>query len=58
MHRNLCSVALLPAARKVPNAIVVKADGTNWQHQIHDGTQREALHVARLLERQLAVTPA
>jgi hypothetical protein len=42
----------------VPNAIVVKADGTSCQHQIHDAAQREALHVARLLERQLAVTPA
>ena len=28
------------------------------RHQIHDGAQREALHEARLLERQLAVTPA
>jgi hypothetical protein len=26
--------------------------------KIHDGAQREALHAARLLERQLAVTPA
>jgi hypothetical protein len=43
--------------RNVPHAIVV-ADGTSCRHQIHDGAQREALHVARLLERQLAVTPA
>jgi hypothetical protein len=35
-------VSLLPAVRKVPNAIVV-ADGTSCRHQIHDGAQREAL---------------
>ena len=54
---QMAEVSLLPAVRKVPNAIVV-ADGTSYRHQIHDGAQREALHVARLLERQLAVTPA
>ncbi|MDB6107694.1 MAG: putative FAD-dependent oxidoreductase [Gammaproteobacteria bacterium] len=54
---QMAEVSLLPAVRKVPNAIVV-ADGTSCRHQIHDGAQREALHVARLLERQLAVTPA
>jgi Fe-S oxidoreductase len=53
---QMAEVSLLPAVRKAPNAIVV-ADGTSCRHQIHDGAQREALHVARLLERQLAVTP-
>ena len=41
--------ALLPAIRKQPDAIVV-ADGTSCRHQIADGAQREAVHVARLLE--------
>jgi FAD/FMN-containing dehydrogenase/Fe-S oxidoreductase len=54
---QMAEVSLLPAVRKVPNAIVV-ADGTSCRHQIHDGAQREVLHVARLLERQLAVTGA
>jgi hypothetical protein len=41
---------LLPAVRKHPDAIIV-ADGTSCRHQIADGAQREAVHVARLLER-------
>lgn len=36
-----------------PDAIVL-ADGTSCRHQIHDGAQREAVHVARLLADQLA----
>ncbi len=35
--------------RKQPDAIVV-ADGTSCRHQIADGAQRQALHVARLLD--------
>ena len=35
-----------------PDAIVV-ADGTSCRHQIRDGAQREAVHVAALLARQL-----
>jgi Fe-S oxidoreductase len=48
----MAEAALLPAIRKAPEAIVV-ADGTSCRHQISDGTQREAIHVARLLERLL-----
>jgi len=49
----MAEAALLPAVRKQPEAIVV-ADGTSCRHQIADGAQREALHVALLLERLLA----
>jgi Fe-S oxidoreductase len=45
-------LALLPAVRKSPDALIV-ADGTSCRHQIADGAGREALHVARLLERML-----
>ena len=38
--------------KSVPEAIVV-ADGTSCRHQIADGAQRQALHVACLLARQL-----
>jgi len=48
----MAEASLLPAVRKQPGAIVV-ADGTSCRHQIRDGAQREAIHVARLLERQL-----
>jgi FAD/FMN-containing dehydrogenase/Fe-S oxidoreductase len=49
---QMAELSLLPAVRKVPNAIVV-ADGTSCRHQIADGAGREALHAARLLARQL-----
>jgi Fe-S oxidoreductase len=50
---QMAEAALLPAVRAQPDAVVV-ADGTSCRHQIADGAQRQALHVARLLERQLA----
>jgi FAD/FMN-containing dehydrogenase/Fe-S oxidoreductase len=50
---QMAEAALLPAIRAKPEAIVV-ADGTSCRHQIADGSQRQALHVARLLEMQLA----
>jgi len=50
---QMAELSLLPAIRAQPEAIVV-ADGTSCRHQIRDGAQREAIHVARLLERQLA----
>ncbi len=46
---QMAELSLLPAVRKQPDAIVV-ADGTSCRHQIHDGTSRQAVHVARLLE--------
>jgi Fe-S oxidoreductase len=45
---RMAEASLLPALRQRPEAIVV-ADGTSCRHQIADGTQREAVHVARLL---------
>ncbi len=49
----MAEATLLPRVRSVPNAIVV-ADGTSCRHQILDGTNREAVHLALLLEQQLA----
>ena len=45
---QMAELSLLPAVRKQPDAIMV-ADGTSCRHQIADGAQRQALHVARLL---------
>jgi Fe-S oxidoreductase len=42
-------ISLLPAVRKASPDDLVVADGTSCRHQIHDGTGREALHVARVL---------
>ena len=46
---QMAEAALLPAIRRQPDAIVV-ADGTSCRHQIADGTRRQAVHAARLLE--------
>jgi len=49
---RMAEASLLPAIRKAPGAIVV-ADGTSCRQQIEAGAGREALHVARLLDRCL-----
>jgi len=54
---QMAEAKLLPAVRAAPDAIVV-ADGTSCRHQIFDGTAREAIHVARLLERLLRASAA
>ena len=50
---QMAEASLLPAVREKPDAIVV-ADGTSCRHQIVDGAQREALHVAKLPAGQLS----
>jgi FAD/FMN-containing dehydrogenase/Fe-S oxidoreductase len=54
LSMQMAEAKLLPAIRRQPEAIIV-ADGTSCRHQIRDGTQREALPVARLLERLMKV---
>ena len=46
-------LSLLPAVRGAAADTLIIADGTSCRHQIHDGAQREALHVASVLERAL-----
>jgi Fe-S oxidoreductase len=46
-------LSLLPAVRNAPPDTVIVADGTSCRHQIKDGTQREAVHVARVLQQCL-----
>ncbi|MEO8136753.1 MAG: FAD-linked oxidase C-terminal domain-containing protein [Betaproteobacteria bacterium] len=46
-------LSLLPAVRAAAAGTLIIADGTSCRHQIHDGAQREAVHVARALERAL-----
>ena len=48
ISKRMAEANLLPAIRQSPEAVLV-ADGTSCRHQIADGTQREALHAARLL---------
>jgi hypothetical protein len=46
-------LSLLPAVRKADANTLIVADGTSCRHQIHDGTGRIALHVARVLAMSL-----
>jgi Fe-S oxidoreductase len=50
--KQMAELSLLPTIRKHPNALVV-ADGTSCRHQIADGASREAVHIIRVLEKQL-----
>ncbi|MFZ4758974.1 MAG: FAD-binding and (Fe-S)-binding domain-containing protein, partial [Burkholderiaceae bacterium] len=50
---KMAEAALLPAVRAAGADTLLVADGTSCRHQIADGTGREALHVARVLERAL-----
>jgi Fe-S oxidoreductase len=45
--------SLLPAVRKAPDDALIVADGTSCRHQIHDGSGRDAQHVARVLAMSL-----
>ncbi|MGO3214743.1 MAG: (Fe-S)-binding protein, partial [Halomonas sp.] len=51
---KMAELSLLPAIRNADKDAVLIADGTSCRHQIHDGSGREAIHVARLLEQALA----
>jgi FAD/FMN-containing dehydrogenase/Fe-S oxidoreductase len=54
VSRKMGELSLFPAVRAAaPDAIIV-ADGTSCRHQISDGTNRDAIHVARLLDMALA----
>jgi Fe-S oxidoreductase len=50
--KQMAELSLLPAIRKQANAMVV-ADGTSCRHQIADGAQKNALHIAQILNRHL-----
>lgn len=50
---EMAELSLLPAVRRADQATLVVADGTSCRHQIHDGSARDALHVARVLAMSL-----
>lgn len=53
---EMAELSLLPAVLRAGEATLVVADGTSCRNQIHDGTKREALHVARVLAMSLGRT--
>jgi len=50
---KMAEASLLPAVRGAPADALIVADGTSCRQQIAHGAGREALHVARILERAL-----
>jgi FAD/FMN-containing dehydrogenase/Fe-S oxidoreductase len=50
---DMAELSLLPAIRRAEKAALIVADGTSCRHQIADGTDRAALHVARVLAMSL-----
>jgi Fe-S oxidoreductase len=50
---DMAELSLLPAVRRADLATLIVADGTSCRHQIKDGTNRAALHVARVLAMSL-----
>jgi Fe-S oxidoreductase len=55
---RMAELSLLPAVRAAEKGTLLVADGTSCRHQIADGAQREAVHVARVLARALAQSPS
>ena len=53
VSQRMGELALLPAVRRAPADALIVADGTSCRHQILDGTEREAAHVARVLRMSL-----
>src|SRR5215475_11785269 len=50
---EMAELSLLPAVRRADADTIVVADGTSCRHQIKDGTERSALHAARVLAMSL-----
>lgn len=50
---KMAELSLLPAVRKAAAGDLIVADGTSCRHQIHDGAEREAVHVAVVLSEAL-----
>ncbi len=50
VSKAMGELSLLPSVRAAESDTLIVADGTSCRHQIADGTRREAVHVARVLE--------
>jgi FAD/FMN-containing dehydrogenase/Fe-S oxidoreductase len=55
---QMAEASLLPAVRRADAGTLIVADGTSCRHQIADGTERAAIHVARVLAMSLDGTDA
>jgi Fe-S oxidoreductase len=50
---KMAEASLLPAVRAAAREALIVADGTSCRQQIEHGASRNALHVARVLEKAL-----
>ena len=50
---KMAGLDLFPALEAAPDEAIIVADGTSCRHQIADGTPRQAIHVACLLDQLL-----
>jgi len=55
---KMAELSLLPAVRAAAPETLIVADGFSCRHQIADGTGRDALHVARVLDLALDSVPS
>jgi Fe-S oxidoreductase len=51
---QMAETALLPVVRQATEDTIIVADGTSCRHQIADGADRKAVHVAVVLAEALA----
>jgi FAD/FMN-containing dehydrogenase/Fe-S oxidoreductase len=58
ISQAMAELSLLPAVRNRPKDAWVVTDGTSCRHQIHDGTDVRALHVAQILAAALNLEAA
>ena len=54
VSRAMGELSLLPAVREADPDTLIVADGFSCRHQITDGSDRQPIHVARVLARSLA----
>ena len=57
LSMKMAELSLLPAIRAAAPETLIIADGFSCRHQVADGTGREALHVARVLDLALDRIP-
>ena len=53
VSQQMGELSLLPSVRDAAPGSIIVADGTSCRHQIADGAGRDAVHVARLLQRAI-----
>jgi Fe-S oxidoreductase len=58
ISKAMAEATLLPAVRAAKSDDWIVADGTSCRHQIHDGAQRQSVHVATLLACNLGLRDA